>query len=169
MKKYSNYLMGALCLLALVFSTSALLKVKATPANVTVAGQPVDLTYAAEKSLPAVVHIKYVQNSKVETVDVPNSPFDDFFGDFFGFGTIYLAKHQFCGTLAVFGKHTDNIIANFIERTAEFLIVFAVRIFNTAVFAKSVCQNCNGVVCGSIAIHRKHIICSFHTPQKRTF
>ena len=53
MKKYSNYLMGALCLLALVFSTSALLKVKATPANVTVAGQPVDLTYAAETPLPA--------------------------------------------------------------------------------------------------------------------
>ena len=31
------------------------------------AGQPVDLTYAAEKALPAVVHIKYVQNSKVKT------------------------------------------------------------------------------------------------------
>lgn len=86
MKKYSKYLLGAMCVVALAFSASSFIKVYATPAAVAVAGQPVDLTYAAEKSLPAVVHIKYVQNSKVQTVDVPSSPFDDFFGDFFGFG-----------------------------------------------------------------------------------
>ena len=54
-----------------------------------VPGQPVDLTYAAEKSLPCVVHIKYVQNSKVQTVDVQSDPFGDFFSspfDFFGQG-----------------------------------------------------------------------------------
>ena len=50
-----------------------------------VAGQPVDLTYAADKSLPAVVYIKYVQNSKVQTVNVESDPFSDFFGDPFGF------------------------------------------------------------------------------------
>lgn len=86
MKKYSKYLLGAMCVVAMAFSASSFIKVYATPAAVAVAGQPVDLTYAAEKSLPAVVHIKYVQNSKVQTVDVPSSPFDDFFGDFFGFG-----------------------------------------------------------------------------------
>lgn len=86
MKKYSKYLLGAMCVVALAFSASSFIKVYATPAAVAAAGQPVDLTYAAEKSLPAVVHIKYVQNSKVQTVDVPSSPFDDFFGDFFGFG-----------------------------------------------------------------------------------
>ena len=47
-------------------------------------GGPVDLTYAAEKALPAVVHIKYVQNSKITTVEVED-PFSDFFNDPFGF------------------------------------------------------------------------------------
>ncbi len=45
----------------------------------------VDLTYAAEKALPAVVHIKYVQTSKVRSVDVQSDPFEDFFSDPFGF------------------------------------------------------------------------------------
>ena len=48
--------------------------------------QPVDLTIAAENSVHAVVHIKATQNSKVQTVDVMGNPFDDFFGDIFGFG-----------------------------------------------------------------------------------
>lgn len=86
MKAYSKYLFVVLSIVAIVLSTGSFFKAYATPANVEIAGQPVDLTYAAEKSLPAVVHIKYVQNSKVQTVEVPSSPFDDFFGDFFGFG-----------------------------------------------------------------------------------
>ncbi len=49
-----------------------------------VAGQPVDLTVAAEKALPSVVHIKFLQNSKVQEVEVQD-PFSDFFGDPFGF------------------------------------------------------------------------------------
>lgn len=48
--------------------------------------QPVDLTYAAEKALPAVVHIKFTQNSKVQTVDVQSNPFGDFFDPFGFFG-----------------------------------------------------------------------------------
>ena len=47
------------------------------------AGQPVDLTYAAEKSLPLVVYIKNTQNSKVQTVEY-SDPFEDFFSDPFG-------------------------------------------------------------------------------------
>ena len=43
-----------------------------------------DLTYAAEQAVPAVVHIKYVQNSKVTTMEVED-PFSDFFSDPFGF------------------------------------------------------------------------------------
>lgn len=50
------------------------------------APQPVDLTVAAENSVHAVVHIKATQNSKVQTMDVMGNPFDDFFGDIFGFG-----------------------------------------------------------------------------------
>ena len=74
MKKLVNILLGASCIVALAFSTGAFIKVNAAKAA-PVAGQPVDLTYAAEKALPAVVHIKYVQNSKVKTVEVQDDPF----------------------------------------------------------------------------------------------
>lgn len=50
------------------------------------AGQPVDLTVAADKALPCVVHIKYLQNSKVQEVDVQSDPFSDFFDPFGMFG-----------------------------------------------------------------------------------
>ena len=50
-----------------------------------VPAQPVDLTYAAEKSLPSVVHILSTKNSKVQTVEVQSDPFSDFFSDPFGF------------------------------------------------------------------------------------
>lgn len=45
--------------------------------------QPVDLTYAAESSVHAVVHIRSTQTSKVQEVEV-RDPFSEFFGDFFG-------------------------------------------------------------------------------------
>ena len=45
--------------------------------------QPVDLTYAAESSVNAVVHIKSTQESKTQTVTV-RDPFSEFFGDMFG-------------------------------------------------------------------------------------
>ena len=51
-----------------------------------VPSQPVDLTYAAEKALPSVVHIRFLQNSKVQTVDVQSDPFGDFFDPFGFFG-----------------------------------------------------------------------------------
>lgn len=85
MKKYSNYLLAAMCVGALALSAGSFMKVNAADQAVPVAGQPVDLTYAAEKALPAVVHIKYVQNSKISTIDVPSDPFSDFFNDPFGF------------------------------------------------------------------------------------
>ena len=81
MKNLSKYLAGAACVTALAFSTGAFIKVYAAEAPVVAPGQPVDLTYAAEKALPAVVHIKYVQNSKTQTVDVQDDPFGDFFND----------------------------------------------------------------------------------------
>ena len=84
MKNLSKYLLGAACIVALAFSTGAFVKVNAAKAPVA-AGQPVDLTYAAEKALPAVVHIRYVQNSKVKTVEVQDDPFGGFFSDPFGF------------------------------------------------------------------------------------
>ena len=84
MKKYSQYLIGGLCVLSIAFSAGSFLKVNAAAASPAMPAQPVDLTFAAEKALPAVVHIRYVQNSKVQTVEVQSDPFSDFFDDFFG-------------------------------------------------------------------------------------
>lgn len=50
-----------------------------------VPGQPVDLTYAAEKTVNSVVYIKVTTNSRERTVEYYD-PFEDFFGDFFGNG-----------------------------------------------------------------------------------
>lgn len=86
MKNLSKYLMGSACVVALAFSTGAFIKAYAAPNATTVAGQPVDLTYAAEKAVPAVVHIKYVQNSKTKTIDVQDDPFGGFFDPFGFFG-----------------------------------------------------------------------------------
>ena len=86
MKKYSKYAVVAMSALSLAFSTGTMLKVNATSATTSaVPAQPVDLTYAAEKSLPSVVHILSTKNSKVQTVEVESDPFSDFFGDPFGF------------------------------------------------------------------------------------
>ena len=90
MKKLSKYVFAVLCVGSLAFSAGAFMKANAaqatTQAQAVPAGQPVDLTYAAEKALPAVVHIKYVQNSKTRTVDVQENPFGDFFDPFGFFG-----------------------------------------------------------------------------------
>ena len=85
MKNYSKHVLGAMCIGAMALSTGTFLKVNANTSTVAPTGQLVDLTYAADKSLPAVVYIKYVQNSKVQTVNVESDPFSDFFGDPFGF------------------------------------------------------------------------------------
>ena len=89
MKKIVNVATPAICFVALALSVVAFNKTNAanTPApvstSVTAAGQPVDLSYAAEKSLPSVVYIKSVINSKTQTVEY-SDPFEDFFSDPFG-------------------------------------------------------------------------------------
>lgn len=85
MKKISNYLLAGLCVVALAFSASSFIKVNASTNEVAMAGQPVDLTYAADKALPAVVHIRFVQNAKNEPSRMQMDPFSDFFSDPFGF------------------------------------------------------------------------------------
>lgn len=71
---------------AAVFTLTATTPTLAMAATNAVPSQPVDLTYAAEKALPSVVHIKYLQNSKVQTVDMQSDPFGDFFDPFGFFG-----------------------------------------------------------------------------------
>ena len=90
MKKIVNVATPAVCAVALVLSVAAFNKTNAanpsSPNPVVTsapAGQPVDLTYAAEKALPCVVYIKNTQNSKVQTVEY-SDPFEDFFSDPFG-------------------------------------------------------------------------------------
>ena len=97
MKKIVNVATPAVCAVALTLSVVAFAKTNAATAPAPIvtsmtaapAGQPVDLTYAAEKALPSVVYIKSVQNSKVQTVEY-SDPFEDFFsnpfGGFFGQG-----------------------------------------------------------------------------------
>ena len=84
MKKIVKSFMPAVYLMVIAFSAASCNKTQAAPAAAVAApGQPVDLTYAAEKSLPSVVYIKSVTNSKVQTVEY-NDPFEDFFSDPFG-------------------------------------------------------------------------------------
>ena len=94
MKKIVNYIAPALSLVAIVFSVAAFNQTCAatqstnsvssiTSTTAVKAGQPVDLTYAAEKALPTVVYIKNTQNSKMQTVEY-SDPFADFFSDPFG-------------------------------------------------------------------------------------
>lgn len=82
MSNLSNQLAMAAAVFTLTVTTPTL----AMAATNAVPSQPVDLTYAAEKALPSVVHIKYLQNSKVQTVDVESDPFGDFFDPFGFFG-----------------------------------------------------------------------------------
>ena len=87
MKKITKNILSAVGVVALALGTSFTFctvekAMAASPAAV--AGQPIDLTVAAEKALPCVVHIKYLQNSKVREVEVQSDPFGDMF-DPFGF------------------------------------------------------------------------------------
>lgn len=79
-------LSNQLAMAAAVFTLTATTPTLAMAATNAVPSQPIDLTYAAEKALPSVVHIKYLQNSKVQTVDVQSDPFGDFFDPFGFFG-----------------------------------------------------------------------------------
>ena len=97
MKKIVNYAVPAVSLVAIVSSVAAFNKTcAATPSTNQVqtvtqvkAGQPVDLTYAADKALPSVVYITNTQNSKVQTVE-----YSDPFGGFFGRGNGGSQKRQ---------------------------------------------------------------------------
>ncbi len=89
MRKVSNLLMASTVALSLALWSAPGIQAQAATNNTDkvapLPGQPVDLTYAAEKAIPAVVHIRYVQNSKTKTVRVQSDPFEDFFSDPFGF------------------------------------------------------------------------------------
>ena len=131
MKKMGNFLVGASCVLALTFSTTAIIKVYGAETKTVAPGQPVDLTYAAEKALPAVVHIKNAQNSKTQMVEVPDDPFGGFF-DFFGFGNpgggsrqqqIQTPKRQLTGSGVIISEDGYIVTNNHVVEGADELTV----------------------------------------------
>lgn len=133
MKNYSHYLLTGICVVALALSAGSFYKVNAASDRVEEVGQPVDLTYASQKALPAVVHIKYVQNSKTQTVDVQSNPFEDFFGDPFGFfdnpqgGTrkqkIQTPKREATGSGVIISSDGYIVTNNHVVNGADELIV----------------------------------------------
>jgi len=91
-ESFQKKLFGGIAIAALtlsIFSLTPYAHVKAETATASAApvmpGQPVDLTTAAEKALPAVVYIKFTQNSKTQTVTM-DDPWGDFFDPFGFFG-----------------------------------------------------------------------------------
>ena len=84
MKKIVKSLMPGMLMLVVAFSAASCNKTQAAPsAPASAPGQPVDLTYAAEKALPSVVYIKSVTNARTQTMEY-SDPFEDFFNDPFG-------------------------------------------------------------------------------------
>lgn len=89
MKNLKDYLLYAMCIVAIAFSAGSFVKVYASRNSVASAaaapGQPVDLTYATDKALPSVVTVRVVTNSRTQTVEMED-PFSDFFDPFGFFG-----------------------------------------------------------------------------------
>lgn len=103
----------------------------------------VDLTYAAETSVNAVVYIKVTTNSKTQTVDVQD-PFADLFGEFFGFGggtqrrQIQTPKREAAGSGVIISADGYIVTNNHVVKDADVLLVklndnreFAGRIVGT--------------------------------------
>lgn len=96
------------------------------------AAQPVDLTYAAEKSVNSVVYIKVTTNSRSQTVQyVDPFGFDDFFGDFFGRGNgggrqerqIQTPKRQGAGSGVILSADGYIVTNNHVVENADELLV----------------------------------------------
>ena len=82
---------GGVALASAVFAV-ALIPAQPSQAAVVSSGM-VDLTAAAESAVNSVVYIKVTMNAKQQQMEY-YSPFDDFFGDFFGFGNGQKRKQQ---------------------------------------------------------------------------
>ncbi|MBQ7742219.1 MAG: Do family serine endopeptidase [Bacteroidaceae bacterium] len=82
---------GGVVLASAVFAVAV---IPAQPAQAAVVSSGmVDLTAAAESAVNSVVYIKVTMNAKQQQMEY-YSPFDDFFGDFFGFGNGQRRKQQ---------------------------------------------------------------------------
>ncbi len=89
----------------------------------------VDLTYAAEQALNTVVYIKVTINGKEQVVTYQN-PFDDFFGDFFGFGNggkqqrkVQTPKRQAAGSGVILTEDGYIVTNNHVVDGADEILV----------------------------------------------
>lgn len=92
----------------------------------------VDLTTAAETSVNSVVYIKVVTGGQTQTVTVQD-PFEDFFGDFFGFGgggrgrgqqrQIQTPKREAAGSGVIISKDGYIVTNNHVVRDANEITV----------------------------------------------
>lgn len=92
----------------------------------------VDLTAAAETSVNSVVYIKVVTGGQTQTVTVQD-PFEDFFGDFFGFGgggrgrgqqrQIQTPKREAAGSGVIISKDGYIVTNNHVVRDANEITV----------------------------------------------
>lgn len=86
---------AAVALMALSLPTMTTATASAPMSNIAaVPGNPVDLTYAAEKAVNSVVYIKVTVAGAERTVTY-SDPWEDFFGDFFGRGDSQGQQRQY--------------------------------------------------------------------------
>ena len=124
----ASVFIGSLCVMSCVDSPCQA-QPTAAPANAVVSSGLVDLTYAAETSVNAVVYIKVTTNSKTKTVQVQD-PFSDFFGDFFGFGgggtqrrQIQTPKREGSGSGVIISSDGYIVTNNHVVSEADELLV----------------------------------------------
>ena len=92
----SSLMTGAIMTNKISMATTAVAADASATAAAPAAAAPgglVDLTTAAERSVNSVVYIKVTQNAKRQTVTV-RDPFEEFFGDFFGYGNRGRGRQQ---------------------------------------------------------------------------
>ncbi len=91
--------------------------------------QPIDLTYAAEKSVNSVVYIKVTIHSKTQMVQY-HDPFEDFFSEFFGRGNggkqqrrVETPKRQGAGSGVILTEDGYIVTNNHVIENADELMV----------------------------------------------
>lgn len=130
MEKTTKWMGVALVAVALGFGCTSATVQSEQQAAVAPVGGLVDLTAAAESSVNSVVYIKVVTGGQTQTVTVQD-PFEDFFGDFFGYGgrgrgqqrQIQTPKREAAGSGVIISKDGYIVTNNHVVRDANEITV----------------------------------------------